>query len=122
MTRYIGMDVHKRQVEICIMDQKGKVLKRIRCACTREVLQKLAQRQFTKRDHVALETTTNAWAVADLIRPHVVVGRREQSRQDSDHRCREDQDGQSGRRDLGPVVAVQLSPQSLGAPSHNCPT
>lgn len=71
MTRYIGMDVHKRQVEICMMDQKGKVLKRIRCACTREVLQKLAQRQFTKRDHVALETTTNAWAVADLIRPHV---------------------------------------------------
>jgi transposase len=71
MTRYIGMDVHKRQVEICIVDQKGKVLKRTRCACTREVLQKLAGTQFTKQDHVALETTTNAWAVADLIRPHV---------------------------------------------------
>ena len=71
MTRYIGMDVHKRQVEICMMDQKGKVLKRIRCACTREVLQKLAHRRFTQRDHVALETTTNAWAVADLIRPYV---------------------------------------------------
>jgi hypothetical protein len=37
MTRYIGMDVHKRQVEICIMDQEDKVLKRIRCACTREL-------------------------------------------------------------------------------------
>jgi transposase len=71
MTRYIGMDVHKRQVEICIVDRKGKVLKRTRCACSREVLQKLASKQFTKRDHVALETTTNAWAVADLIRPHV---------------------------------------------------
>jgi transposase len=71
MTHYIGMDVHKRQVEICMVDPKGKVLKRTRCACTREVLEKLAGKQFTKRDHVALETTTNAWAVADLIRPHV---------------------------------------------------
>ncbi len=71
MTRFIGMDVHKREVEICIVDQKGKVLKRSRCACDRETLEKLARTQFTKRDHVALETTTNAWAVADLIRPHV---------------------------------------------------
>jgi len=71
MTRYIGMDVHKRQITICIVDRKGKVLKRSRCACTRETLEKLAGTQFTKQDHVALETTTNAWAVADLIRPHV---------------------------------------------------
>jgi transposase len=71
MTRYIGMDVHKRQITICIVDGKGKVLKRSRCACTRETLEKLARTQFTKQDHVALETTTNAWAVADLIRPHV---------------------------------------------------
>jgi transposase len=71
MTRYIGMDVHKRQVEVCLVDQAGKVLKRLRCACTRESLAKLAGTQFTKRDRVALETTTNAWAVADIIRPHV---------------------------------------------------
>jgi transposase len=71
MTRYIGMDVHKRQITICIVDGKGKVLKRSRCSCTRETLEKLARTQFTKQDHVALETTTNAWAVADLIRPHV---------------------------------------------------
>ena len=28
MARYIGMDVHKRQIVICIVDRKGKVLKR----------------------------------------------------------------------------------------------
>jgi transposase len=71
MTRYIGMDVHKREVEVCIVDGKGKVLERFRCACTRGTLEKTARTRFTKRDHVALETTTNAWAVADLIRPHV---------------------------------------------------
>ena len=71
MARYIGMDVHKREVEVCTVDRKGKVLKRSRCACTRTTLERLARTQFTKRDHVALETTTNAWAVADLIRPHV---------------------------------------------------
>jgi transposase len=71
MQRYIGMDVHKREVAICFVDRNGKVLKRCRCACTRETLEKLARTQFTAQDQVALETTTNAWAVADLIRPHV---------------------------------------------------
>ena len=71
MARYIGMDVHKREVEVCIIDDRGSVLKRFRCACTRGTLEKIARTRFTKRDHVALETTTNAWAVADLIRPHV---------------------------------------------------
>jgi transposase len=71
MARYIGMDVHKRQIVICIVDRKGKVLKRCRCDCTREMLSKFVRTHITKRDHVALETTTNAWAVAHLIRPHV---------------------------------------------------
>ena len=28
MTRYIGMDVHNRQLVVCIVDRKRKVLKR----------------------------------------------------------------------------------------------
>jgi transposase len=71
MARYIGMDVHKREIEVCIVDRKGKVLKRCRWACMRETIEKQVRVQFSKRDHVALETTTNAWAVADLIRPYV---------------------------------------------------
>jgi len=71
MARYIGMDVHKREVEVCIVDRKGKVLKRCRWLCTREALEKHIRDEFSKRDQVALETTTNAWAVADLVRPHV---------------------------------------------------
>ena len=71
MARYIRMDVHKREVEVCTVHRKGKVLKCSRCACIRTTLKRLARTQFTKRDHVALETTTNAWAVADLIRPYV---------------------------------------------------
>ena len=50
MTRYIGMDVHKRQIVICIVDRKGKVLKRSRCASTPENLKKNNRNQFNKKE------------------------------------------------------------------------
>lgn len=71
MTRFVGLDVHKREVEVCVMDARGRVLRRERWDCTRESLEHLARRVLKKADHVALETTTNAWAVADILRPHV---------------------------------------------------
>ena len=38
--------------------------------CTREVLTEFAK-QLTTDDAIALEVTTNAWAVADLLEPFV---------------------------------------------------
>lgn len=70
MKRFIGLDVHKSVVEICAIDEKGKVLFRRRIDCTREVLSNL-RKELTTDDELALEVTSNAWAVADLLEPAV---------------------------------------------------
>ncbi|WP_339629436.1 IS110 family transposase [Gimesia maris] len=77
MMRYIGLNVHKHFIEVCITDRKGKILERGKVNCQREVLLEFATKKLRKHDRVALEATTNTWAVVDLIRPHVkqvVVG------------------------------------------------
>jgi transposase len=71
MVRYVGLDVHKRVVEVCIVDQSGKVLHRERFALNRRTLKLFATKVLQPGDHVAFEATTNCWAVADVLRPHV---------------------------------------------------
>ncbi len=70
MKRFIGLDVHKSVVEACVIDEQGTKLFRRRIDCTREALLQFAN-ELTKEDSVALEVTTNAWAVADLLQPLV---------------------------------------------------
>ena len=53
------------------MDGRGKVLHRERFALNRRTLQLFATQVLRPTDHVALEATTNCWAVADALRPHV---------------------------------------------------
>jgi transposase len=72
MKRFIGLDVHKSVVEACAIDQHGRRLFRRRIDCTREALLRFAT-ELSKEDSIALEVTTNAWAVADLLQP--LVGR-----------------------------------------------
>lgn len=77
MIRYVGLDVHKRFVEVCILDGQGKVLVRGRADCDREALERFARRQLKKTDRVALEATTNTWPIVEILRPFVstiVVG------------------------------------------------
>jgi transposase len=69
--RYVGLDVHKRVVEACIVDQGGKVVHRERFALNRRTLETFATKILRPTDHAALEATTNCWAVADVLRPHV---------------------------------------------------
>jgi transposase len=69
--RYVGLDVHKRVVEVCIVDHAGKVVHRERFALNRATLKLFATKILRPTDHVALEATTNCWAVADALRPHV---------------------------------------------------
>jgi len=69
--RYVGLDVHKRVVEVCIVDHGGKVVHRERFALNRRTLELFATKVLRPTDHVALEATTNCWAVADVLRPHV---------------------------------------------------
>ena len=71
MVRYVGLDVHKRVVEVCIVDQSGNVVHRERFALNRRTLELFATKVLQPTDHVAFEATTNCWAVADALRPHV---------------------------------------------------
>jgi transposase len=71
MKRYIGLDVHRLMIEACFIDETGRVLRRVRLACTREAIAKFAQSALLPTDHVALEATTNTWSVADLLCPYV---------------------------------------------------
>ena len=71
MARWVGLDVHKRVVEACFVDDQGNVLKRVRFALTHESLTAFATRTLQPTDHVVLEATTNTWAVVDLLTPHV---------------------------------------------------
>jgi transposase len=65
------LDVHKRVVEAVILDAEGQVLRRGRFPCTREDLEHFAQEYLTKEDRVALEATTNTWAVVSVLKPFV---------------------------------------------------
>jgi len=71
MIRYVGLDVHKRVIEACFLDSAGKILFRRRFDLDRRTLQRFATKVLRPGDHVALEATTNCWAVADALRPHV---------------------------------------------------
>ena len=71
MTRYVGLDVHKRFVEYCILDAAGKKLSRGRVACVRLRLEAFATQVLQPTDQVALEASTNTWSVVAILRPHV---------------------------------------------------
>jgi transposase len=67
----VGLDIHKRVVDACIVDQAGKVVHRERFALNRQAFETFASEILRPTDHVALESTTNCWAVTDALRPHV---------------------------------------------------
>ncbi len=73
---YIGLDVHRRQIEVCILDADGKVLQRLDVAATRGALESFAQTWLKRDDKLALEATTNCWAIVEALLPwvgHVAV-------------------------------------------------
>jgi transposase len=77
MVRYIGLDVDKRFIEVCILDGSGKPAFRGKASCVREELIRFAKAKLKRTDQVALESTTNTWPVVEILRPFVariVVG------------------------------------------------
>lgn len=59
MIRYVGLDVHKQFMEVCVIDRKGRVLSRSRVDRRRDELERFATKELRKTDRVALEATTN---------------------------------------------------------------
>lgn len=77
MITYCGLDVHKSVVEACLIDEQGKILCRERFDLTRATLEAFARKHLGAHVKVALEATTNTWAVVEVLRPlcgEVVVG------------------------------------------------
>ena len=77
MIRYVGLDVHKDVVQACLIDEQGRQRESHRLPCTKESLEAFARERLRATDYIALEATTNTWAVLALLRPHVariVVG------------------------------------------------
>ncbi|MEW6253728.1 MAG: IS110 family transposase, partial [Planctomycetota bacterium] len=68
---FVGLDVHRREVEAAIVADDGALQFRSRFPATREAVQEFAANVLHSTDHVALEATTNTWGVVDLLRPHV---------------------------------------------------
>ncbi len=71
MIRFVGLDIHKRVVQACVLDQAGQCVAQHRFNLTRHSLLEFAQQQLTADDRVAVEATTNTWAVVALLKPHV---------------------------------------------------
>jgi transposase len=67
----VGLDVHKHVVEACLLDAQGNVVGRERFVLNRHALTSFASGVLRSGDHVAMEATTNCWAVADFLRPQV---------------------------------------------------
>lgn len=71
--RFIGLDLHKKTLVVCALDRRGKVLFRETVECRREALLAFAKGTLKKSDRLAVEATTNTWAVADILRPFVAA-------------------------------------------------
>lgn len=68
--RIIGMDIHRVAAEaVALLD--GKLVKLGRIPMLRESLEDFARKELTHDDHVVVEATGNAAAVAEVLAPHV---------------------------------------------------
>ncbi len=55
----------------CILNREGDTVREGEIVLTRERLTDFARRILQPADHVALESTTNCWAVVDVLQQHV---------------------------------------------------
>jgi transposase len=68
--RIIGMDIHRVAAEVVsLLD--GKIVKLGRVQMLRDRLEEFAKKEFTHDDHVVIEATGNAAAVAEVLSPYV---------------------------------------------------
>lgn len=67
--RYLGLDVHKRLVQACILDEQGQILANERFALTLNSLVHFARQHLDEDCALALEATTNTWAIVDALAP-----------------------------------------------------
>jgi len=64
--RFIGLDVHKKWMQITMLDSDGRVLWEGRTAATPDQIEAFAGK-LGPTDQVALEATTNTWAIVAIL-------------------------------------------------------
>jgi transposase len=67
---FAGLDVHKKEIAVVIVEEGGTVLLRDRFPSRRETLEAFAKR-YLSHCRVALEATTNTWAIVSILQPLV---------------------------------------------------
>lgn len=81
--KWIGLDVHKRVVQAAVLHDTGEVEEGMRFACTPQDLRAFCTTHVRRNDRVAIEATTNCWAVAAILREfsdHVMVSNPQRTR------------------------------------------
>jgi len=68
--RFVGLDVHKRLVQACILDERGAQQAMLRFELSVQKLVVFAEQHLDRDCAVALEATTNTWAVVDVLEPY----------------------------------------------------
>ena len=72
MTRYVGIDLHKHLIVGRIVDSGGKQVGTFRyTSVDAATLDHIGRRRLTRDDEVAVEATTNCWAVVRALAPFV---------------------------------------------------
>lgn len=72
MIRFVGMDLHKRLLVACILDEQGQVVKRCKIdEVSHASLTRFCAEHLQAEDKVVLEVTTNTWPVERILRPFV---------------------------------------------------
>lgn len=71
MIRYVGIDLHKHLLVMCVVDSQGKILleKRLEKVDAAS-LQTFFQSHLSQEDEVALEATSHVWAVVEILKRH----------------------------------------------------
>jgi len=60
--RYIGLDVHKKWIQFCIVNRQGRIVREGRFEATADAIDRFA-RSLKPTDAVALEATGFTWAL-----------------------------------------------------------
>lgn len=68
---FVGLDLHKKEIESAIVSDDGKIELQKRFAATNEGTLAFATQHLTKDHQVAVEATTNTWALVRLLQPFV---------------------------------------------------
>ncbi len=68
--RCVGMDIHKRVIQAAVKNDGDLVLSK-RFECSRSAIEEFARDVLQAEDRVAVENTTNTWAIVELLEPFV---------------------------------------------------